>query len=489
PCEVAAELDAEGLNVRVHTVGLFLTDPAAEQQLQCIADATGGEFRRVDSLIDLVRDLTGIATQSFAEGPGRILPVVIGSLERMTAPVLSLEPPQDPGWQALSAGAVSTIATGETRWFAVDVEESGSWQLQFSAELPWQLEPEDGEYFEVEIYDATGTPIGSPHEVLGVIVDAPQRTYLSDAAEYRLFGESVAAIAVTDAASAPPGWPGDEADDPYMARIRDRFLAAGVNGGLYELWKWQSLGEPLAAGRYYAGVTWSADRQAATEMEVGAHVFPAGAGAPPRDRPTDFALMTGASPGEDRVEPAFGDWTGGRVGGDTPRRAAEVWTRVAVGDPVTYTVRLEEGEVLEVGIQGGSPYSNQGLSFEVSLATEEGTPVGDLRDDADHGIRPTGYPQGGLWEASSSGTYGLTIEANATDPGDENLAAIIAMFVFPPDPEPIVATTTTRPDQSAQEPEGHEEPGDTPLGLLIVATGVVLIGGAAGVWWFRRRRR
>ncbi|MCJ7726108.1 MAG: VWA domain-containing protein, partial [Acidimicrobiia bacterium] len=42
PCEVAAELAAEGFNVRVHTVGLFLTDPAAEQQLQCIADATGG---------------------------------------------------------------------------------------------------------------------------------------------------------------------------------------------------------------------------------------------------------------------------------------------------------------------------------------------------------------------------------------------------------------------------------------------------------------
>ncbi len=43
PCDVAAELDARGVDLTVHTVG-FKVDEAARQQLTCIAGATGGTF-------------------------------------------------------------------------------------------------------------------------------------------------------------------------------------------------------------------------------------------------------------------------------------------------------------------------------------------------------------------------------------------------------------------------------------------------------------
>lgn len=43
PCPVAAELAAEGIDVRIDVVG-FLVDEAARQILQCIADAGGGQY-------------------------------------------------------------------------------------------------------------------------------------------------------------------------------------------------------------------------------------------------------------------------------------------------------------------------------------------------------------------------------------------------------------------------------------------------------------
>ncbi|MBA3523149.1 MAG: VWA domain-containing protein, partial [Geodermatophilaceae bacterium] len=43
PCEVARTLAQAGVDLRVDTVG-YAADPATRQQLQCIAEATGGQY-------------------------------------------------------------------------------------------------------------------------------------------------------------------------------------------------------------------------------------------------------------------------------------------------------------------------------------------------------------------------------------------------------------------------------------------------------------
>jgi hypothetical protein len=62
PCEVAADLAEQGIDLTIHTVGFALKDnDQARQELSCIADAARGEFRDVDDaaeLADTLREVT-----------------------------------------------------------------------------------------------------------------------------------------------------------------------------------------------------------------------------------------------------------------------------------------------------------------------------------------------------------------------------------------------------------------------------------------------
>jgi lysophospholipase L1-like esterase len=61
PCEVAKQLTAQGVGVRVNTVGLQIS-PKGAQELQCIANATGGRYADAGNATDLklsLQDLTG----------------------------------------------------------------------------------------------------------------------------------------------------------------------------------------------------------------------------------------------------------------------------------------------------------------------------------------------------------------------------------------------------------------------------------------------
>ncbi|MBU1226678.1 MAG: hypothetical protein KJ698_05650, partial [Actinobacteria bacterium] len=307
------------------------------------------------------------------------------------------------------------------------------------------------------------------------------------------FGDSAPAFSVTDAASAPPAWPGDEAGDPYMARLRDRFLEAGINAGLYELWQREFMGDPLAPGRYFIGITWSAERESATAMEVSAIVYPSDEAFPARDRPADFILMRGAPVGEPPVAIELSEWNGGALGGAAPLRAAEVWTPIVVDEPISYSLWLDQAEVLEVGTLGGSPFRNHGMRLQLHLASETGGVVREAAEGGDRMIRPGGYGTGSVWEAPASGTYRLTVEARDADPENTDLAAIVSMFVFGPDPEPPVAAPATSGPPSTEIGAG-EEPGDdegrgSPLGIVISGGGAAMLLGAASTWWFRRRRK
>jgi lysophospholipase L1-like esterase len=60
PCEVAASIRASGIDVQVNTVGLEV-DGAGEDELRCIADATGGRYVGADDEEGLVDAVTGAA--------------------------------------------------------------------------------------------------------------------------------------------------------------------------------------------------------------------------------------------------------------------------------------------------------------------------------------------------------------------------------------------------------------------------------------------
>lgn len=121
PCEVATELGRSG--VRVEVIGLQV-EPTGQEQLRCIADATGGRFINVSDVTQLGAELTAAQDRASASFSGRGQPVE-GGPSLIEAPELaegsytdSLRP-DDVRWYAVRAGqgdaltARLTIATGD----------------------------------------------------------------------------------------------------------------------------------------------------------------------------------------------------------------------------------------------------------------------------------------------------------------------------------------------------------------------------------------
>jgi len=63
PCAAVRGMRAKGIDVQVNTIG-FDVNKAAESQLRCIADATGGEYRKASNLQDLVEGLKAMARRA-----------------------------------------------------------------------------------------------------------------------------------------------------------------------------------------------------------------------------------------------------------------------------------------------------------------------------------------------------------------------------------------------------------------------------------------
>ncbi|WP_050349099.1 VWA domain-containing protein [Arsenicicoccus sp. oral taxon 190] len=68
PCAAAKALAAKGIGLQVHTVGLEVRR-AAQQQLQCVADATGGTYHDATSQ-DLTRTISDVVTRARQAGAG-----------------------------------------------------------------------------------------------------------------------------------------------------------------------------------------------------------------------------------------------------------------------------------------------------------------------------------------------------------------------------------------------------------------------------------
>ncbi|MGB6004158.1 MAG: VWA domain-containing protein [Ornithinimicrobium sp.] len=112
PCDVAEQLSADGIQVRVDTIGLAIEDnPQAQGQLECIAEASGGGFFEAADADELTEQLSQVATRAIegwtAEGE-----------EVDGGPIVTDATPIEPGTTYLD-----DVVTGEARWYSFPVQE------------------------------------------------------------------------------------------------------------------------------------------------------------------------------------------------------------------------------------------------------------------------------------------------------------------------------------------------------------------------------
>lgn len=110
PCQVAQDLVDQGIDITIETVGFFLQgNAAAEDQLRCIAETTGGEYRTADDAASLTSALETYSQRAIVQFRPTGL-VVEGAPDERSAPIV-----EGPGLYS------DTIVAGETRWYAIDV--------------------------------------------------------------------------------------------------------------------------------------------------------------------------------------------------------------------------------------------------------------------------------------------------------------------------------------------------------------------------------
>jgi hypothetical protein len=462
PCEIAAEMAAQGYLTRIHTVGFFLNDRAAEQQLQCIADAGHGSFTNVQSVDGLFTELSGLVLEA---GPGRENLRIQGALMRDMAPLLEWhEESDDPNWSARSTSAEGVISAGETRWYAIDVDHDlvVNAHLYVTAVLPWQGTAGPEEYLEVRIFSEDGIEVGVPHEVQGIVVEVPQRLYLASAGDYATSdaGWMPAATAVTGPRNAFPAWEGSE---PFFQPTRDRFLAAGLNGGIYELWKWVEDDPRLPEGRYYASFAWSSDREASAGLQVFGVLYPGRRDEDlwVREEPQSLVLNVEGRDPNIPTDLELVDWAGPVMTqeSETPLRSIGVMSTIEGGEPVYLRFDLAANERVFVGRLSGCLFGGDcGGLRELVLTHEGGTRAETLepRNPPEYGEFATGYPEGGeAFRAPLAGEYVLKVEMRDDKPTDTDNAVLLGVFVYPPGG---VSADSPEGSVSTDPPEGGWAP-------------------------------
>lgn len=112
PCQAARRLAAQDIDVRVDTIGLRLQgDRAAQQQLRCVADATGGSFVTADDTAALTREMTAASTRAVQRYETAGESVAGG-------PALTQATPVEPG-----TAYTDSVVGGEARWYSFEAGE------------------------------------------------------------------------------------------------------------------------------------------------------------------------------------------------------------------------------------------------------------------------------------------------------------------------------------------------------------------------------
>jgi von Willebrand factor type A domain len=110
PCQVASELRADGVELVIHTVGFALPDDASRQQLECIAQAGGGEFHDAGTAAELADTLEDISARE-----ARRYETSGVALEG--API-----PRDANTGQVGTAHVDTVLGHETNYYHFEIE-------------------------------------------------------------------------------------------------------------------------------------------------------------------------------------------------------------------------------------------------------------------------------------------------------------------------------------------------------------------------------
>jgi hypothetical protein len=162
PCQIAEELYGDLFDVRIESVGFLIdTGSAAEQQLRCIAESTGGRYRTVGSANALAARLGEVTDELLNWRPPMTLN---GALDQREAPLFPLVAKAD--WATDEPGKISVgsfgsvLMPGETRWYRLDLwERETAW---IWSDLWWPPDLEAGGYFETIILDSDGNRVEAP---------------------------------------------------------------------------------------------------------------------------------------------------------------------------------------------------------------------------------------------------------------------------------------------------------------------------------------
>jgi len=112
PCEVAKQLNAQGVPVKVEAIGFNLpAGDSARGQLQCIAGATGGEYRDAADAAQLASALQ-TSSQRALRGFNAAGTATAGTASPVDAPFLAAE----------GTASSDTIAPGQTKYYALGVK-------------------------------------------------------------------------------------------------------------------------------------------------------------------------------------------------------------------------------------------------------------------------------------------------------------------------------------------------------------------------------
>lgn len=431
PCTVAAELFGEAIDVRIESVG-FLVDSgsAAEQQLRCIADSSGGTYRTVGLADELVAALGEVATDALKWAP----PIWLnGGLEQALAPDVPLT--VIPDWfaqeqptTAHSGDLMTVIMPGETRWFLVD-----TWVGEgFATFAEFNLPP--GSEVSGALEAIIIAPDGSRTEA--AIGGTPTRTDLVPGNDAFVAAQNVD----------PPGG-GNRADGPHLVGFH-----------------WDAPdGSILASLRYQIEV--SGDYRDGDRLVLEGSLDPESA-------PTlDLTAFEENGPTW-RGDSYYGPITAGETRWYRVNPEGRGELNVFATFPADRTVGTGLAGLFTVEIRNGDGES-VGIPFDATPQTQ--ARFGDTIHQAEVSISAA-------LDSSSSSAAMLIGFSWEGDRGDSVIRFDVETFTNPDE------IGSDQPESRSDAQPQHSEPQGASLLPLIVA-GVLLGGAGAGTAWFLQSRR
>ena len=130
PCQVARDLQADGIELVVHTVGFALGDnQAARDQLTCIAEASGGQFYDVADADDLATTLEDVSEDES------------NRFEAAGQQLEGAEIPRDANTGQLGMQHVDTVTHGDVNYYRFEIPQGS----EVEAEVVTQGNPNSDE--------------------------------------------------------------------------------------------------------------------------------------------------------------------------------------------------------------------------------------------------------------------------------------------------------------------------------------------------------